>query len=252
MIWVLAGTTEGREIISLLKERGYRVLATATTPYGETLARNAGADVSLQGKLSVDDMIKLIEERGITHVVDATHPFAIEASKNAIEACKVKGTPYIRLEREKVRIDNPLIHRCQTFEEAAKKAASLGRVIFCAIGTSRLHQFLKEAGDSRRVVARVLPTVEAVEKCRSIGLEPKDIVALQGGGSLELNTALLKAYGAEVIVTKESGAVGGEDAKIQAALSLGIPVVLVSRPKLDYPRVVKEYRHVIHWLEEVG
>ena len=80
-------------------------------------------------------------------------------------------------------------------------------------------------------------------------MDPKDIVALQGAGDVELNKALLREYNADVMVTKESGATGGEDVKIKAALSLKIPTVIITRPKLEYPYVVREYVDVITWLE---
>lgn len=251
-VWVLAGTTEGREIIPLLKNRGYMVVATAATEYGKSLIRKAGADIALRGRLGLQDMMDMIKDRGITHVIDATHPFAQEASRNAIEACRQVGTPYLRLERGGVKINSPLIHRCHTFEEAAEKAAHLGKTIFCALGSNNLGVFVKAVDGRGRIIARVLPTVEAMEKCHSLGLEPRDIVAVQGGGSLELNKALLKDSKAEVLVTKESGAVGGEDAKVKAAISLGLQVVLISRPKMAYPLAVKDYDEVLQWLEESG
>ncbi len=249
-IWVLAGTTEGREIIPLLKDRGYEVVATAATEYGESLVRKAGADIALRGRLGLEEMTALIREREVTHVVDATHPFAKEASSNAIEACRQTGTRYLRLEREEVRIDSPLVHRCRSFEEAAEKAAELGKTVFCALGSSNLEVFVKAMDNRGRIVARILPTVEAVKKCRSLGLEPGEIIAIQGGGSLELNKALLRDTRAEVLVTKESGAAGGEEAKIKAALSMGLPVVLITRPRINYTAVVRDYDDVLRWLEE--
>jgi precorrin-6A/cobalt-precorrin-6A reductase len=250
LVWVLAGTTEGREVIALLKKKGYRVVATTTTDYGESLAREAGADVSLRGRLSLQEMVALIRERGVTHVVDATHPFAQEASMNAMEACRRTGIPYLRLERGEVRADSPLVHRCRSFHEAAEKAVGLGSRVFCALGSSNLEVFVRAANGRSRVIARVLPTVEALEKCRSLGLEPRDIVAIQGGGSLELNKALLKECGADVLVTKESGSVGAVDSKVKAALSLGLPVVLISRPEMGYPEAVEEYDEVVRWLRK--
>jgi precorrin-6A/cobalt-precorrin-6A reductase len=54
---------------------------------------------------------------------------------------------------------------------------------------------------------------------------------MQGPFSLELNRALFKQYGAEVVVTKNSGVVGGTDTKIAAALELALPVVVINRPR---------------------
>lgn len=250
LVWVLAGTTEGREVIALLKREGYRVVATAATDYGESMVKKAGADVSLGGRLSLQGMVELIRGKGITHVVDATHPFAQEASRNAMEACRQTDIPYLRLERGEVRIDSPLVHRCRSFEEAAEKAVELGRRVFCALGSGNLEVFVRAARGRGRIIARVLPTVEALEKCFSLGLEPRDIIAIQGGGSPELNKALLEGCRADVLVTKESGTVGGVDAKIKAALSMGLPVVLISRPEVRYPEAVGECEEVVRWLRE--
>jgi precorrin-6A/cobalt-precorrin-6A reductase len=84
----------------------------------------------------------------------------------------------------------------------------------------------------RRVVVRVLPDHQVIEKVRSMGVAPKDIVAMQGPFSKEMNRITFKMYNASVIVTKDSGRAGGTDTKIAAALQLKIPVVLIKRPKL--------------------
>lgn len=252
MILVLAGTTEGREIIRMLREKGYQVLAAATTPYGARLAVKAGASLTLRGELSSRDMLRLIREKGVKRVIDATHPFAEQASRNAMRACEEAGVGYLRFEREDARVEmSPLIHRCRGFEEAASKAVALGEVVFCALGSRRLEVFVKASRErKKRLVARVLPTREALEKCEALGLEPRDIIALQGPGSMELNKALLRDYRAGVLVTKESGVTGGEDVKVRAALSLGVPVVLISKPRVEYPRVARDYGDVLRWLEE--
>lgn len=252
MILVLSGTRDGGEIIRMLRKRGYSVLATATTAYGASLAREAGAGEALEGQLTSEEMVSLIKEKGVSALVDATHPFATEASRNALRACRDTGVRYLRFERKGTTMpENPLIHLCESMDEGAAKAASLGDVIFCAIGSRHLKPFVEAVRKKRRrLTAKVLPTREALEKCAALGLEPKNILAIQGPGSYQLNKTLLKDYNADVLVTKESGSVGGEDAKIKAALSLGIPTVLIARPKLEYPIIVEEYREVLSWLED--
>lgn len=252
MILVLSGTRDGSEIIRLLREKGCPVLATATTPYGARLAAESGASATLEGQLSSEDMLSLMKEKGVRAVVDATHPFAQEASRNAIRACKKAGVRYLRFERKSEGLpESTLIHRCKSFDEGAAEAMALGEVIFCAIGSSHLSSFVEAAREGKkRIIAKVLPTREALEKCAALGLQPKDTVALQGPGSLELNRALLRDFHAEVLVTKESGATGGEDVKVKAALSLGLPTVLIARPRVEYPWLVGEYGDVLRWLEE--
>ncbi|MDP6459475.1 MAG: precorrin-6A reductase [Candidatus Hydrothermarchaeota archaeon] len=252
MILVLSGTRDGREIIRLLREKGYPVLATATTPYGARLASEAGASAALERQLGSEDMLNLLKERGVRAVVDATHPFAQKASRNGMLACKKAGIRYLRFERKSETLpESTLLHRCKSFDEGAAEAVAMGEVIFCAIGSNHLNSFIEAARkEKKRIIAKVLPTHEALDKCAALGLELKDIVALQGPGSMELNKALLRDYKAKVLVTKESGATGGEDVKVRAALSLGLPTVLIARPRVEYPLVAEEYEDVLRWLEE--
>jgi|ETNmetMinimDraft_23_1059889.scaffolds.fasta_scaffold06705_5 precorrin-6A/cobalt-precorrin-6A reductase len=251
MILVLSGTRDGSEIIKLLRKKGHKVLVTTTTSYGSKLAREAGASETIEGKLDRDAMFTLLNERKINAVIDATHPFAQEASKNAIFASKKAGINYLRYERKNEKLpESNFLHQFDSFEEGAVKSVALGEVIFSTIGSNQLKPFVEAVKkEKKRIIVKVLPTCEAIDKCSSLGLDPKDIVALQGAGDVELNKALLREYNADVMVTKESGATGGEDVKIKAALSLKIPTVIITRPKLEYPYVVREYVDVITWLE---
>ena len=93
-----------------------------------------------------------------------------------------------------------------------------------------------------KVVARVLPEPSVLASCTQLGLTPGEIIALQGPCSTELNQALYQQYKAEVVITKDSGSVGGIQEKVDAALHLGIPIVICQRPRLNYPLVVRPPR----------
>ncbi|MCL4516050.1 MAG: precorrin-6A reductase [Firmicutes bacterium] len=242
MILLLAGTGDGRLLLAGLKKDGYQVIAAAATPYGGELLEMTARTIARP--LDKDDLLALIKSEGITALVDATHPFARRASENAISACRETGVSYLRFEREKVRIpDHPLIHRCRDFPEAARKAAAFGEVLFLTTGSKTLELFLAEARKTgKRVVARVLPDPEVMARCFALGLRPPDIIAMQGPFSYQLNKALLAEYQATVLVTKESGSAGGTDTKVKAALALGIPVVLIQRPEVEYGLVVHDYQ----------
>jgi len=56
---------------------------------------------------------------------------------------------------------------------------------------------------------------------------------MQGVFSKEFNKSLMKELGIDVIVTKESGEIGGVLSKIEAANELGIDIILINRPKID-------------------
>jgi precorrin-6A/cobalt-precorrin-6A reductase len=252
MILVLAGTSDGRDVVKALAAGGYEVLACAATPYGAGLLEGSGA-VKISGRrLSGDEMGRLIDENSVKVLVDATHPYAQEASKVATDVCRFKKVQYIRYQRPASQIqEHPLIVHADGYQEAAEKAVELGDVIFLATGSKTLEVFLTEARKKgRRVVARVLPDPGVMKRCFELGLGPGDVVALQGPFSRELNLALLRHYNASVLVTKDSGAPGGTFEKLSAALELGIPVVVVGRP-VPPPEAVDSISELLERIREV-
>jgi len=212
MIIVLLGTREGREISSLLAAKGYEVLAVTATE---------------------KDLESLLKNRKVRIILDASHPFPDGLSTLAKELCGTRGIPYIRFDREEVDLPkSPLLFPVYSFEEAAPQAAELGNTVFLTTGSYNLELFLKHpAMIGKRIVVRVLPDHRVIKAVQSLGVNPRDIVAMQGPFSKDMNRSTFKMYNASVIVTKDSGRVGGTDSKISAALGLKLPVVIIKRAK---------------------
>jgi precorrin-6A/cobalt-precorrin-6A reductase len=250
MLWVLAGTSDAGEIISRLSQEGFEVVASATTQYGAELAKRAGAGEVVVGQLSFEEMLRLIKDRDIRVVIDATHPFAAEASENAMRAAKAAGVEYIRYERERLSLVGEGIREVESFEEAAKAASELGGVVFYTAGIKNLPTFLKHC--SSRVVVRALPFPEVIARIIGLGVSPEDIIAMRPRFDKELNKALLKAYKAEVLVTKESGREGGVVEKLAAARELGVPAIVVRRPRLAYPKVCESVEAVVQEIKKLS
>ena len=95
-----------------------------------------------------------------------------------------------------------------------------------------------------------MPTAGVLKECEELGLTPKQIVAIQGPFSEELNIALYRQYGADVVITKNSGEIGGTDTKITAAKKLGLPVVLIDRPKLQYDVIAYTFEDVFEFVKK--
>lgn len=233
MILVLGGTVEGREIAALLGRRGYKVLLTVVSDYGAALAPPEPSVEVLAGKLEQTELTELISKRGVRVIIDATHPYAEVVTDNSLKAALETKTPYLRFERKPAAdsIEGPDVYKVKTYEEAAETAMSLGNTVFLTIGSKNLEPFVKKSHfTGKRVVARVLPDAGVIQQCLELGLLPKDIIAVQGPFSLEMNAAWIREYGADVLVTKDSGRVGGTDTKVDAAARLKLPVVVISRP----------------------
>jgi len=255
MILVLSGTADGREIAAALKEQGFEVLVSAATAYGGLLQRRDTAGIAVrEGALTRKALEGLLDGEGIKAVVDATHPFASSASRAAIEACRGKGVPYLRYEREETALglygEEGGLVAVSSFAEAAEKARQVEGAVFLTVGSRHLAEFCRVIPPERLVV-RVLPQSEVLKKCEDLGLLPRSIVAMQGPFSRELNREMFRQYRAGVVVTKDSGRTGGTLEKIAAARDLGIPVVLVRRPAVEYPLVVRDKDELLAKLEKV-
>ncbi|MCX8131191.1 MAG: cobalt-precorrin-6A reductase [Clostridia bacterium] len=251
-IMVIAGTADARELISELLKHGTEVLATVATGYGrELLDTHPKLEVNT-GKLNSPEMKTLISDRRIDCIVDASHPFAREVSVNAIEAGNEEGIPYIRFERACLNTEVDNIIRVKDFEAASYEASKIAGNIFLTIGTNNLKYFKEKLPDfSKRVFARILPDSRMILKCEEAGLTAGNIMAIKGPFSVEMNLEMLKHCNASAIVTKESGETGGTEEKLRAAAIMGIPVILIERPEIDYGTKVSSVEEVLKLVEGI-
>jgi len=229
LILVLSGTGDGRWLTCELTRLGYRVGVIVSSSYGEELATEDGAVMVARG-LPVDrcDWLQKIKAQA---VVDSRHPFARDNATELTCDCEKLGILYLAVGREETSVGpGGLVFPTYSMQEAAEKAAGLGKTIFLTTGSHGLEHFTAlSQNHGIRLVVRVLPEHRVIKKCQDMNIKPKDIVAMQGPFSKQINKALFKMYRASVVVTKDSGQAGGTDTKIEAARSLKIPVVLVKR-----------------------
>ena len=245
-IFLVAGTEDGRQLAKILSDAGNKVTASVVSDYGKKILQQYKNISVREGKLDAEELEKILRAENFEMLIDASHPYAENVSANAIEACKNSAVDYIRYEREEVKLDYEKIFHVASYEDAAVQAAALGKNIFLTTGSRNLKKFLQcDAVKDCNVTVRILPTAEVLAECENLGLSPKQIIALQGKFSVELNLELFKHTQAEVIVTKNSGTVGGADTKIEAAKILNLPVVLIDRPKIFYPCVAKSFEEVL-------
>lgn len=251
MILVLAGTKDGRDLIALLAQAGYEVMASAFSQYGGELIQLENVRVHT-GPLDENGLAELMTLHEIDLLVDASHPYAVNVSQNGMMACEKTGIPYLRYERPRGNLPAyEDLYVVNDYQQAIEKAASLGKTVFLTTGSRHLKLF-KDATvlQQHRIIARVLPEPSVLTECIDLGFSPKDIVAIQGPFSHELNMALFKEYRADVIVTKNSGQVGGSDTKMTAAMTLGLPLVVIDRPRIHYTNIVYAIEDVILFMKE--
>lgn len=227
-IWVVGGTTEGRQLLS----SGLPILYTVTTEYGAWLVgENPNVEIRV-GSLNEAAMGQLLVDEDIACVLDATHPYATEASRNAKASADKQGIPYRRVIREapwEAATSEGVVRVSSYGEAAAYLASQAGRALL-TIGSKELAAFTHVPDFQGRLFVRVLPTTDVLEHCLKLGYSPGRIIAMQGPFSREMNSALLRETKARFLVTKDSGSAGGFLEKVEAARDLGVTVVLIARP----------------------
>ncbi|MBR0473160.1 MAG: precorrin-6A reductase [Methanosphaera sp.] len=234
---VMSGTSDATKVIKFLSQDANNyILATTVTDYGGKIAESAGASEVIPHALKEEDFIEVIKEKQIDTLIDATHPFAAVATETAIESCEKSGIRYIRYERASTILpESDLIHYVDSFPEGADKAKELlgtEKKLMHLAGVLNLHT-ITETLKPEQVVPRVLPNNFSISKTQETGVPASNIIAMQGTYSKEFNMAIMKEYDISAIITKESGESGGTENKISAALELGIPVIIITRPKVE-------------------
>lgn len=249
MILVLAGTAEGRHLVSLLGQRGWPVIASVTSSYGAEMISSHGSEVTvIEGQLDQGKFTSLIKDKEVKAVVDATHPFAQQISRLAMQTSAGLQIPYLRLDRPSLLPEHPLVKPVSSLEQMEEYFLP-DQKVFSTLGSRHLPQlFAMIKRKQAKLTARVLATREAIQVCEELGLQPDQIMAIKGPFSEEFNKEMFRHSGAELIITKESGKVGGLDTKIEAALELNIPILIWTRPIIEYPLVLHSSEEVVQYL----
>lgn len=224
-IVLFSGTTEGRRLSHVLAGMGAHVTVCVATEYGAEEQGNASGVTVHTGRMEPPAMAALL--RGSDLCIDATHPYAVAATANIRQAAASAKVLYKRL----LRPASPLPAGSLTAPDAAGAAALLQNTtgnILLTTGAKELTSFAKLGAE--RLYPRVLPVTESLQACERIGIPHRNIIAMQGPFSAELNLALLHQFSICYLVTKDGGAQGGFAEKADAARNACATLVVIRRP----------------------
>ncbi|WP_164879508.1 cobalt-precorrin-6A reductase [Afifella aestuarii] len=238
-VMILGGTAEAGELAARLA--GDTRLDTVTSLAGLTrLPQAVAGNVRRGGFGGPDGLAQALREGGYDALVDATHPFAARIAQHAKEAAEMAQVPRIKLVRPGFE-RRPEDHFIEVVDMAGA-AASIpqGARVFLAAGRREIRAFAARQ-DLWCLMRMIEPPVAGEEFPRGeviLGRPPNDPQA---------EIALFKEHGIEWIVSKDSG--GRASAKIEAARLLGLPVVLVRRPKPPEGPTAAQLEAILDWLE---
>ncbi|EXG79770.1 cobalt-precorrin-6A reductase [Cryptosporangium arvum] len=216
-VLILGGTGDARRLASLLIG-GHDVVSSLAGRVRSPLL--PPGEVRIGGFGGVDGLAAYLP--GFDAVIDATHPFAARMTAHAVEACARVGVPLAVLRRpgwDEEPGDRWV--RVPSVADAAE-ALSPGQRVFLTTGVRGLDAFA--GGDQWFLIRCVDPP--------SVPLPPRSSVLLaRGPFAYADELALLREHSIDVVVTKDSGG-RATYPKLEAARTLGLPVVMITRPVL--------------------
>jgi precorrin-6A/cobalt-precorrin-6A reductase len=225
-----------------------RALATNLNPAVTVISSLAGrvpdpalpvGEVRIGGFGGVDGLCQWIRDERIAAVVDATHPFAARITANAAQACRQAGVPHVVLARPAWPQGGAVVVDSDV-EAADVVTRNRYSRVFLTTGRSGSAAFAN-------VDAWFL--IRAVTAPDDVALPARhDLLLSRGPYHYADERKLLMDYGIDALVTKNSGG-DMTRGKVDAADDLGIPVVMVDRPKLpDDVRAVPTVADAAAWV----
>lgn len=240
-IVIFGGTTEGRKLAEAFAQTALRVSLCVATEYGAALIPHAENLQIHTGRLEPEQMTAYLRAAEPELVLDATHPYAAVVTEHIRAACLELKLPLLRVSREQkqgAEADAEDIIFVDSVEEAAAYLRGVEGKVLLTTGSKELEKYAVIENYRERCVARVLPTLPVMEKCSGLGFTGKNLIAMQGPFSLEMNIQMIRAAGCRFLVTKESGKEGGYEEKCQAALETGTRLIVIRRPQ-EQPQTKK-------------
>lgn len=229
---IFAGTTEGRRLSEILSREAIKHTLCVATKYGEEVLQNTPyLNINCE-RMNEEEMREFFIANRFAAVFDATHPYAREVTLNIKEAAQKTGIPYYRIKRDVSGKEYSNIRFFDDVKSAAEALSETNGNILLTTGSKELAEFARE-GIKERIYARVIPGEESIRICEENGIKGSHIIAMQGPFSQGLNEAIIDEFNISVLVTKQSGSVGGYDEKINAALSRNITVFVIGCESQD-------------------
>jgi precorrin-6A/cobalt-precorrin-6A reductase len=220
-VLVLGGTSEARALAAdLAGQPRLRVVSSLAGRVSRPVLPDG--EVRIGGFGGAAGLAAWLRAEHVAAVVDATHPFAETISAPAVDACARAGLPLLRLARPGwAPRDGDDWRDAGSLEEAATMLPELGQRVFLTTGRQGLAAF---AG-----LDQLWFLIRCVDPPAGPMPAHREVLLARGPYEMQSERALMRRFGIDVLVTKDSG---GQltSGKLDAARELGLPVVMIRRP----------------------
>jgi precorrin-6A/cobalt-precorrin-6A reductase len=249
-IWLIGGTSESATLAQALALATIPCLITVTSETARGLYPTASTLQVWVAKFAQAELHKFCQEQRIVAIVDASHPFAVQISELAIGTSRELGIPYLRFERSALAPANNPTQEFATIPELLASNTLDNQRVLLTLGYRMLPLFTPWQTRST-LFSRILPSTIALETALAAGFTPERLIALRPPISLELERALWQQWQISLVVTKASGSPGGENTKRQLAQELGVGLITIARPDMNYLRQTSVPAEVVEFCQSV-
>lgn len=239
---ILGGTAEARALADAAVAR-WPDLRVVTALAGRTAdPRRPAGELSVGGFGGARGLADYLRTTRVSALIDATHPFAAEISRNAVQATAETGVPRLLLARAPWSFPPESgVEFVRSISAAKSALETRGKRIFLAIGRKEINHF-RELQD-RFFLFRFVDLPDAAPP-----FAQHKVLAGRPGGRKE-EEELLRSNAIDLLVAKNGGS-DASRAKIDAAIALGIPVILIDPPEPPPPPRVETVDAALAWIGE--
>jgi precorrin-6A/cobalt-precorrin-6A reductase len=246
VIWVIGGTSESVTLAAALTQTEIAWVVTATTSSARQLYQQWPGQVVI-GSLTPETIQAFLQRYGIDGILDASHPFAVEISGLAMQAAAEAGIGYLRFERPQIsylpstRVV-PHVHTVLADREL------LHRRILLTVGVKLLPLF-QPWFDRATLWARILP--DSVAAALAAGCSPEQLIPMRLPISVEQEEHLWRALRIDTVIAKASGSAGGLEVKQAVAEKLGVRLIVIAKPELQYPQQTSDLETALAFCAQI-
>ncbi|QEH97062.1 cobalt-precorrin-6A reductase [Gluconobacter thailandicus] len=241
-VLILGGTTQASQLAQKLgSDEGYdTIFSLAGVTKNPVLP---SVLVRIGGFGGVDGLRDFLRAQSVGAVVDATHPFAAQMSRHAAMACGSSGIPLLRIDRPAwTAVEGDQWTHVSSIDDAAAALGDAPQTVFLTTGRKDLGPF--QRAFQHHYILRSIDAPEPSSLPRQVTLllaRPPFTVASE--------MTLMKDHAVTVVVTKNAGA-EATSAKLAAARTLGLPVIMIDRPVLPTAETVSTIEDALEWLRK--
>lgn len=152
---------------------------------------------------------------------------AVKGELSAIYELATRGELVIPGEVEKSDNADKIII-VESIEAAVEYLRNTEGNVLTATGAMEIYEYTKLADYKTRLYSRVLSNSDVIRACEQLGISGRHLFGMTGPFSKEMNRVMLRDYQIRYLVTKDAGISAGFVEKLEAALELGVTVIVVA------------------------